>query len=213
MTNPIYIDFLSGPFTGKGDKESETLSQVRLVKLRGIVKRRRRQDVLFYRTESGRTVQKTEMKSGHLVELRIKELGYGKRYFVNKLKRLGKCDLTQFPEFMGKGHVDGYDFSVHLEKTKLRKLKALKDIGWLPGPESLSDSYFLYKKIQEYKLRLQFLNYILDKLNSGFGSSIGDADGRLTARVKKNDYDRLWKDYSEGKITGGELTDILFPEV
>ena len=105
---------------------------------------------------------------------------------------------------------DGYDFMVHSTKITLKKLRVLKDIGWLFDIDGLSDSYILYKKIQEDKLRFRFLNYIVEKLNYGFEDYLVDAGGKLVANVKEKNYDQLWEDYSDGKLTGTELTNILY---
>jgi hypothetical protein len=59
-------------------------------------------------------------------------------------------------------------------------------------------------------LEIRILNYILDQLNCGFESFLGEPGGRLIADVKERNYDRLWRDYTEGKLTGTELTERLF---
>ena len=90
-------------------------------------------------------------------------------------------------------------------------MKATKSIGWLADTEELSDSYLLYKKIQGDKLKLSLLNYILKKMNYGLGKFIDNFDGKIVAQVNEKNYDQLWKDYSEGRMTGTELANILYP--
>lgn len=54
----------------------------------------------------------------------------------------------------------GYDFDVHSKKNKLKKLKVLKDIGWLCDASELSDSYILYKNTGRQNANLLFELYL-----------------------------------------------------
>jgi len=140
----------------------------------------------------------------------IRDIGYSRRYFKNMLKKIAKCDITSSSTIMIAENLDGYDFSLHLKKYKIKEMKVSKDIGWSFGNEGLSDSYILYKKILKDKLKYQFLNYFLEKINIGLEEFIDGPDGKLVANVKNVDYDQLWKDYNVGNITGSELTNILY---
>lgn len=206
----VYIEPYYTKGTDKEQKESNVLSSVNIAVIKGLIKRQSHSDIYFYRLGTGGAIRKMHMKSNQLIAFDIRELGNSKRYFAKKLNQLEKYDITKAPAFKESNHVDGYDFSVHSGKYKLRELKALKDIGWFFGTDGLSDSYILYKTIQTKKLEIRILNYILDHLNCGFESFLGKPGGRLTADVKEIDYDRLWRDYTEGKLTGTELTELLF---
>ena len=206
----IYIEPHYTKDTDKEQQEFGVLSSANLVVIKGIIKRRSHSGIQFYRWGKGETVQEMHMKSNQLVEFDIRELGYSKRYFTKKIERLEKYDITCSSAFKGANHVEGYDISLHSRRNKLGELKALKDIGWSLGPDGLSDSYILYKNIQINKLRIRILKYILDKLNCGFELFLGELGGSLRAHVKEINYDQLWRDYTEGKITETELSDLLF---
>ena len=192
-------------------KEFRSLSSIQINEIQGLIKKRNRSKIEFYcRTFNGIPSKKI-LQSNQLIEFNLRELGYSKKYFVKMLKRLGRCDITSFSTFMMRNKSKTYDFSVHSKKNKLLALKATKSIGWLADTEELSDSYLLYKKIQGDKLKLSLLNYILKKMNYGLGKFIDNFDGKIVAQVNEKNYDQLWKDYSEGRMTGTELANILYP--
>lgn len=192
------------------NKETTVLTSVKIDEIKGYIKKHNKTNITFSYKKYDGTISDIDMQRNQLIEFDIKELGFRKRYFVNIAKKLGKCDITLLSTIMVEKNVEGYDFSVHAKKNKIQELRAAKDIGWLFGTDGLSDSYILYKKIQEDKLRINFLNYILEKLNCGFESFMDDTGGNLIAHIKKKNYDQLWKDYLEGKITGTELTNVLY---
>lgn len=192
------------------NNETKVLSSIEIGEVKGFVKKQNKTHFKFCCRGYNGATSDIEIQRKQLIVFDIKDLGYNKKYFTNILKKLGKCDITLSSTSMITNNSDGYDFSVHSKKTRLQELRASKDIGWSFDTDGLSDSYILYKKIQEDKLRLQFLNYILEKLNSGFENYIVDAGGKLVAHVKEKNYNQLWKDYSDGKLTGTELTNILY---
>ena len=192
------------------NNEDKVLSKIQIGEIKGFVKKRNKTNITFCIKRFDETISELAMKSNQLIEFDIKDTGYDKKYFVNILKRLKKCDITQSSTFMVNNNLDGYDYEVHAQKNRLRELKILKTTGWLHSTEGLSDSYILFKRIQEEQLRIRFLNYILDRLNSGFASFVGKDCGKLIAHIVEKDYEKLWKDYSDGKITGSQLSDILY---
>lgn len=192
------------------NNETKVLSSIEISEVKGFVKKRNRTYLKFCLKGYNGKISDIEIQRKQLIMFGIKDLGYSRKYFKTILKKLGKCDITLSSTSMINNDLDGYDFMVHSKKSKLKELRALKDIGWSFGMDGLSDSYILYKKIQEDKLRLQFLNYILEKLNFGFEEYIVDAGGKLVAHVKEKNYDQLWKDYSDGRLTQAELTNILY---
>ena len=190
--------------------EAKVLSSIEIHEIKGFVKKKKKTHVIFCCRGYNEATSDIEIRRNQLIVFDIKDLGYRKKYFTNILKKLGKCDVTLLSTSMITNNLDGYDFSVHSMKSKLQELRVLKDIGWLFNTDGLSDSYILYKKIQEDQLKLRFLNYILGKLNSGFENCIVDAGGKLVAHVKEKNYNQLWENYCDGKLTGTELTNILY---
>lgn len=193
-------------------KEQKILSSLKLEEINGGIKGKNKTHFKFCCREGDGKTSDIQICRKQLIIFDIKDLGYNKNYFPSVLKKLGKCDIALSAVTMLSSNSDGYDFDVHSKKSKLRKLKVLKDVGWVSDASDLSDSYILYKKIQEDKIRICFLNYILQKLNSGFEKYIVDVGGKLVAHINEKNYDQLWKDYCEGKLTGTELTKILYPK-
>ena len=151
-----------------------------------------------------------DIQRNQLIEFNIKEIGFKKNYFRRILKKLEKCDITLSDMSAASSKETGYDYLVHSKKSRLNELKAVKGIGWTFDNQGLSDSYILYKKIQGDKLRIKLLDYILETLNCGLEAFLDKPGGKLIARKKTLDYDQLWKEYTDGKVTATELTNILY---
>lgn len=188
---------------------TKTISEIKLYEIKGFPDRCVNSNIKFIYSINN-NVKEMDIQRDQLIEFDIKELGFKNKYFRNILKKLEKCDITLADSSLISNDVSGYDYLVHSNECKLKELKALKGVGWIFGNQGLSDSYILYKKIQGDKLKLKLLDYILDKLNCGLESFLGNPGGKLVARKKTLDYDQLWREYSDGKVTGTELTSILY---
>ena len=189
---------------------AQVLSSFEIGEIEGFIKKRTREEIVFCRKGFNSEIKEIQMSKTQLVILDIKELGFSKRYFPGILRKLSKCDITAKSTDMITNHSDVYDFMYHSERKKLAELRAIRKIGWSFGTEKLSDSYIMYKKIQEDELRLRFLEYIVKQINDGLHEFLGDDSGELVAHINRKEYRQLWNDYTEGKITGTELTDILY---
>lgn len=194
----------------EGGKIKKELSSLRIGEIKGFIKKHNKEHVIFCRKGFDNELSDVEMPTNQLIEFSLKELGYRKKYFVNILKKLNKCDALEVSTLMLANNTEGYDFSFHTKKRKMQELKAIKSVGWSFGTDYLSDSYILYKKIKEDKLKIQFLRYIVGKLNCGFDIFFGKSEGLLVAHIKEKDYEQMWNDYLEGKTTGSELSNILY---
>lgn len=190
--------------------KTQDLASLEIGEIKGIIKKRRKEEILFCRKGLNAEVKEIQISVNQLVIFDIKELGFSKRFFPRILRRLSRCDITTKSMDMITKHSDVYDFMYHSERKKLAELKTLRNIGWSFGTEKLSDSYILYKEIQKDELKLRFLEYIVKKINNGLHDFLGDDSGELVAHVNKKEYRQLWNDYTEGKITGTELTTRLF---
>lgn len=188
------------------------LSSIKIDEVKGYVKRRINDKLIFCYKIYGNKTRNIEIQCKQLILFDIKELGYNKKYFTKIIKKIGKNDITSFSTSMIIRKVKDYDLSAHLKKSRIKELKTVKDLGWLFSHEGLSDSYILYKKIEKDKLKLQFIEYIVDKLNIGLSNFLEDKDekGKLVAHIIEKDYEQLWKDYTAGKLTTKKLTDILY---
>lgn len=190
--------------------ETEVLSSFEIEEIEGIIKKKSKKDYLFSSRGFNGTVNDISMPKKQLIIFDIKDLGLSSKYFPSILKKLSRYDIAFNSTDMITNNADGYDFENHSNKNKLAELKASRHIGWSFGTEKLSDSYILFKKIQEDELKIRFLDYIVKKINDGLSAFLGDGAGKLVAHINRKNYNQLWNDYSEGKITGTELTNILF---
>lgn len=192
----------------KKQSVSTELESIEIQRLKGFVQNKNNTKTKFYVKRGDETVEKIIIPRNQLIELDIKDIGYNRHYFRNIIKKLDRCDATDILLKMRMNSKE-YDYLVHKEKSKMRELKVLKDIGWFMSDDRLSESYILYKRIELNQLRIRFLTHILDKLNNGLKSLIDINEGEIVAHIKALNYDQLWNEYSGGKITISELNSIL----
>ncbi len=190
--------------------ETHVMSSFNIREIEGIIKRKTKNGYLFCSREFNSEVKEIPMLKNQLVIFDIKELGFSKSFFQNVLKKLSKCDIKAKSMDMITDKSDFDEFNYYFERKKSAELKVLKTIGWTFDRDKLSDSYIMYKKIQEDKLRICFLEYIVKKINEGLHGFFGDDVGELVVHINRKDYKQLWNSYLEGKITGTELTNILY---
>ncbi len=189
---------------------TKVLSSFEIGEIKGFIKKRTKEEIVFCRKGFNSEVKDIQISRNQLIVFDIKELGFSKSFFPGILRKLSKCDITAKSTYMITNHSDVYDFMYHSEMKKLAELRAIRKIGWSFGTEKLSDSYIIYKKIQKDELRIQFLEYILGKINDGLHEFLGDDSGELVAHINRKEYRQLWNEYVEGKITGTEVTTILY---
>ena len=205
--------YISPKYTTKRDEEgieTQVLSSFKIGEIRGIIKRKTKEEYLFCSIGFNSDIREIKIAKPQLIIFGLNELGFSKRYFKNILKKFSKCDITANSMDMINNHSDIYDYVYHSERTRITELKAVRKIGWSSGTEKLSDSYSMYKKIQGDELKLRFIKYIVNRINHGLQSFFGDGSGELVAHINEKDYEKLWNNYSEGKITGTELSSILY---
>ena len=205
--------YIHPEYSTKKDEDgimTKELSSFQIGEIEGFIKKRTKEEFVFCRKGFNSEVKDIQMSKNQLVVFDIKELGFSKRFFSGVLRKLSKCDITVKSTDMITNHSDVYDFMYHSEIKKLAELRAIRKIGWSFGTEKLSDSYIMYKKIQEDELRLRFLEYIVSKINDGLHGFLGADSGELVAHINQKEYRKLWDEYVKGKITGTELTTILF---
>lgn len=191
-------------------KITQVLLSFEIGEIKGIIKKKTNDELLFCKKSLNDEVDTIQIAKNQLIIFDINELGFSKRFFPSILRKMSKCDITAENMDMITKNADVYDFVYHSERKKIAELRALKNTGWSFGREKLSDSYIMYKKIQEYELKIRFLEYIVKRINKGLHAFLGDNSGELVAHIDRKDYKQLWNDYVEGNITGTKLTNILF---
>ena len=198
--------------SGEGEKmpTKQVVSALDIGEVNGIVKHKKGNICILYTEGFNGDIIEKELLTDGLISLNIKELGYKKKYFPNLLKKLGKCDVISSGLIISE-NAEGYDLNIHSKKKRLDFLKKTKSIGWIFGNDDLSDSYILHRKILQDRFRIKALEFILDKINEGFSKCLhNEAPGKLVAHIRRLDYDNIWEQYSRGKITVTELTNLLY---
>ena len=194
------------------DHSPKNISAVEMREILGFPSKKKSDTLQFYCKVFGGDVRKIELISDGLIVFSLKDIGYKKNYFKRVVKHLGKFDTTASATGLLTEAVPGYDFSEHLKHNRFKVLRETKKIGWHLGTDGLSDSYILYRKIQQDKLKLLILNYVMNKINHAIKALLKDQDaGEIKIRTKDHDYNQLWNDYNTGHITASELTRILYP--
>lgn len=159
-------------------------------------------------------VRQIKVAKNQIVIFDLKDIGLKRKYFREALRKIGKCDITKTTTALIENTKE-YDYEFHSRKADLLMLKATKEIGYVFKYEEISDSYILYRKLKQDKLKLKILDYIIDRLNNGLLLCAGktakdDSFGSVELNIKRLEYDKLWKQYSEGKITTTQLNSIIF---
>lgn len=207
----LYIDIEYKADMKEEGSEAKTISAIQIRDVEGIIRKRTADNIVFLLKGYNGKIKEIIISPMQFVVFDIRDVGYSRRFWRRMLKKLERCDVSSTTE-MVVDKVEGYDFSAHRKNNKMRELKALRGVGWSFGSEELSDSYILYKKILADELKLKFLEYILERINHGIAACLGKDAGMLVANIKRKNYRQLWEDYSEGKLTGTELTKILYRE-
>ncbi len=205
--------YLQPEYLVADDHSQKIISSVEMREILGYPSKKKSKTIQFYCKSFDKNVCKTELLSDGLIVFSLKEIGYQKNYFKKIIKHLGKLDISASATDLLAKSIPGYDLSEHLKHNRLKVLRETKEIGWYFGTDGLSDSYFLYRKIQQDKLKLVILNYMINKINYAIKALLKDQDaGEMKVRIKSHDYSQMWNDYNAGHITASELKRLLFSQ-
>ena len=199
FVRPEYVEKI-----GEDGKINNVLEKLYIREAKGILKK----DIFYYKTYS-KEISSFDISEGMLITLDLKELGFKRNYFIKLVKRLGKYDITSAPiELIN--NEPTYDFSVHVNKSREKFLREVKNINWYFGTEGLSDSYILYKEINMKIFKMRLLQYVLEKINKVLADKyIQNKEFRIEALTKNIDYVEMWKKYNKGELTVSDLSKIL----
>lgn len=192
------------------DKMKKVLESLEIHEIRGLLTNRSKENIEFWSVGFAGNVVKNNLDPSCLIKLNLKDIGYSTRHFICMSRKLNKYDITASSSMLV-SKVDGYDFSEHMRKNTVQEFKLTRSIGWLSKIDELTDSQILYRKIQQYKFKLQMINYVVDRINDGILKFLGsESKGQLSLRLKNMNCDEVWEEYSTGKITSSELSKLLF---
>ena len=195
---------------GSENSVERKLSELKLREIVGYPRKRLFGKTVFYSLKFGGGVVKKEIEPKQLIVLDLRDMCYRKDTFYNIASKLDKSDIMKSVKLITE-HVSEYNFTVHVTKERMRLLKLTRDLGWWFGTDGLSDSYILYKKIQQVKLQITFLSYAIKQINNGIKVFLQKDDtGEIVYHLRSLDYDCLWDDYTKGKKTVTDLNNILY---
>ena len=204
----IYINADYSVEKNRRGKPCKVLQSLEIGEIKGVVSKRTNTSVEFWGFGPLGNISKKTYNSSGFVEVRLKEFGYTKHYFVKLARKLDRCDITASTRLLNT--TDGYDFSAHMKKNNEQEFEITKDLGWIPSFDGISESQLLFRRIQQNKFKTSMLRFVVDRINQGLKSFIDlDSDGILNVSLKDVDYDELWEKYSSGLITSTELASFV----
>lgn len=174
-----------------------------------IKKTKKRKKYLFYKTyyEDGNFI-KGKIKNTEIIEFNLKELGFSKKFFIKKIRKLKKVDII----------LDA-NITFNVEKHKRTKemfiLKNLKNIYWdarNPENQYFNEPYLLYRIMMFKILQNKFLEYLISKINadiSKFDKSC-EINGRIKYNSTTHNYECLLEDLKTAKKNCEEILNIVF---
>ena len=142
----------------------------------------------------------------------LKDMGFGRKYFVRLLRRMRKTDpdlslITQKPS--------GTSYLERENKNQKQRLKINKRIHWNERNyqnEHISEAYFLYRAVEYKMLRLRFLNYLIGKYNKAVGK-IGETSGfggAIEIAEEIPDYNECLEKLQSGEYCFEQASKIIF---
>lgn len=204
----IYINAEYEKSENEPENALSVLTSLQIGEIRGLITQRTFDNIEFWGIGPIGSIHRNNYNPSGLVEMSLKDLGYSKTHFSKVAKRLDKYDTTASDLIYNNN--DGYDFSEHLRKNTIKEFKTSRELGWISHFDELSESQYLYRIIKQNKLKISMMKYVVDSINKSLQSFIDlDSDGRVSINLNDIDYDKLWKKYSEGKITAAEFSTII----
>lgn len=146
-----------------------------------------------------------------IIAFDLKSLGFSKRFFLRKIKKLKKIGLPKAQL------IDCKDFSwsVLSAKQDYYLLKLMKDIFWSARKTNnkfVNEPYLIYRKMQYEKLLNSFFNYLITKINGDIQniSQLTGVSGKITFDSITENYDELWEEFNIGKKNCNDIGKVIF---
>lgn len=167
---------------------------------------------LYYRVyREQRKKVKGKIKEENIVEFRLKDLGFRKRYIVKRIRKLRRFENPDIKLVQSKF----FDFDKYVKKNEYHTLKKMKNIYWNARNNSnqfLSEPYLVYRIIRFDMLKNSFLEYMISRINEDL-KKIGDScgfSGAIKYNSKVKNYDSIIQDLKTGQKTCEQISKIIF---
>jgi len=151
-----------------------------------------------------------------VVTFSLRDMGFKRRFFLRLISRLSRIDLLGNTDLTLDQNLEGiYSFTEHQKHMDYLLLKYTKKVFWHGRKHSnqhLSESYLLYRQAYYAMLQYKFLDYILQRINSGFEPLRQEFgfEGKITTCLPRIDYKKHLQEFHDGKINTSQLGDIIF---
>ncbi|EDT70228.1 hypothetical protein CJD_A0428 [Clostridium perfringens D str. JGS1721] len=169
---------------------------------------------LYYRIKKyNGDIESGIVEHKNLIIFKLKDLGYSKRYFKRKIKRLGELNLPDFDLYSNQN--SGFDLLLYNKRQDYKFLKIMKDVYWNGrnySNEYVSYPYSLYRVMKFDLIRNKFLEYLLKGYNTALkelGEKYGFS-GEIVYESKVEEYDSLINDLKNGKKNCKQVSESIF---
>lgn len=165
--------------------------------------------ICYYLNDKNRSNKVTYNKENVLF-FDLKQLGYSRKYFYSKIKKLFKIDYYNV-DFNNKN----FDFEKMRKTNEKIFLKSMKKIWWNShnvSEYSFNEPYILYRSIKNKELKNQFLKYFIEKINEDIYKidTIKADNGKIKVKSNVDDYLAFFDEFKIGKINCEQLSAKIY---
>lgn len=171
-----------------------------------------KQKTILYTVKAEDKIYHGKISKDNILSFTLKELNYRRRFFLNRIRKLDKKDLTNSKIFTDKD----FDFKRFKRKFDYLCLKETKGIYWyINDNQFLSEPHLLYRKINYDLLLAKFLDYFVNIFNNDLKKiqAIMNTSGTIECFPKTNKYDGLLEDLKNGNKNCDQVSKIVFGDL
>lgn len=191
--------------------ENDTIKRVTYHCINCFRIKNRCKNIIYSLKDSNGKKYKGKIDRDNVIVFKLKDIGFSKRFFLKKIKKLKKLE---FPKAHLSSNKD-FSWSVLNSKQDYHLLKIMKDVYWSARKNNnkyITEPYLIYRQMQYEKLANTFLGYLIEKINADIRSLskktkiVGDIKFESITEC----YDELLGDFNAGKKNCKEVGNIIF---
>lgn len=146
-----------------------------------------------------------------IIAFKIKDLGFPKKFFRRKIKKLKRLELPK-PELTLASYFDIKHFE---KKSDYRLLKIMNDVHWNARKVNntyVTEPYLIYRNMMFEKLRNYFLEYLILKINEDIESIKKETKftGKIIFDSITQNYDELITEFESGEKNCEQIGNVIF---
>ena len=162
------------------------------------------------KTENNQKI-KGQISNKLIIAFNLKDLGFSKKFFIRKIKKLKYLELPKSDTSLSK-YFDIHQFQ---KKSDYNLLKMMKSVHWDARNHSntyVTEPYSLYRSMMFEKLQNLFLEYLISKINEDidFIKSETKFSGKIIFDSIAQNYDNLITELESGKKNCEQIGNIIF---